>query len=128
MALIFDRLLYQFIYLLLHCSSVCQFAHKYWIYTGLCTFLLTKSTIGCITASKKGRWQSGSSGHTNLSPNGLAFLLEIIVIVKRIVTFSFYCIKCCDLLKFNYCCLVQERRQFCQQHSRDCGGIGISPS
>ena len=60
----------------------------------------------------------------------MVFLLEIIIIVIIIivVTFDFFCIKCCDLLKFNYCCLAQERRQFCQQHSRDCGGIGILPS
>ena len=49
---------------------------------------------------QEGRWQSGSSGHTNLSPNrqpemhekrwaSNGFLLEIIIIVIIIVTFGF---------------------------------------
>jgi hypothetical protein len=37
-------------------------------------------------------------------------------------------IKCYDLLKFNYCCLAKQRRQFCHQRSRDCSGTGVSLS
>ena len=81
---------------------------------------------------QEGRWQSGSSGLTNLSLNrqpemhGKRWDMNGLLI--RINTFSFHYIKCYDLLKFNHCCLAQERRQFCQEHSHDCGGIGVSPS
>ena len=81
---------------------------------------------------QEGRWQSGSSGHTNLSLNrqpemhGKRWAMNGLLI--RINTFRFHYIKCYDLLKFNHCCLAQERRQFRQEHSHDCGGIGVSPS
>jgi len=57
----------------------------------------------------------------------VVFELEIIILII-IASFGFCWIKYNDLLIFNCCCLTQERRQFHQQHSRDCGGTGVSPS
>ena len=81
---------------------------------------------------QEGRWQSGSLGHTNISLNRQPEMHRKRWAMNgsliRINTFSFHYIKCYDLLKFNHCCLAQERRQFRQEHSHDCGGIGVSPS
>ena len=70
--------------------------------------------------------QTDRNAWKKMDTNG--FLLEIITIVIIVVSFGFYWIKWYDLLKFNYCCLAQERRRFHQQHSCDCGGIGVLPS